>query len=99
MDGLEMPFVFSGLSVNSNHRIAEQIVAGPVATPVIRRRRSDGHIEDAALLVHRQVPSPDVRAGALLPAVIQPCVMTDFARLRHRVKVPELFAGAGVEGA
>ena len=35
--GLEVPAVLAGLGVDGDDRVAEQIVAGPVAAPVVRR--------------------------------------------------------------
>src|SRR5580658_6884484 len=99
MDGLEMPFVFSSERVHRDQRIAKQVCAGPVAAVVVACGSAKGQIKDAALLIRRQVESPDVDAGPALPPVAQPRIVAWFARPGNRVELPQFLARAGVIGA
>src|SRR5277367_1145958 len=98
MDGLEMPLVLARDGIHRDHGICEQVVARTIAAPIIRGRTTEGHIYNAALFIHGHVPAPDVHARAALPAVIEPGVMTEFTGTRHRMKIPQLRAGAGIVG-
>ena len=88
MDGLEIPLELSGLRIHGHQAVAEKIRARPVAAVVVGSRPIDSHIKDAALRVGSHGPSPDIGSGTVLPAVVQPGLMTHFARPRHGVKIP-----------
>ena len=99
MHGLEVPAVLAGRGVDGDDGIGEEVVAGTVAAPVVRRRSGHRHVEDAALGVQRHVPGPDVHARAAAPAVIEPGVVPGLAGKRHGVELPHPLAGADVERA
>ena len=86
-DVLEVPLQLARLRVEGHRGVAEQIVAGPVAAVVVHARTADRHVDEAPLLVHGQRERPDVVAGAILPAVVAPRVVTDFAGQGNGVKV------------
>ena len=97
-DVLEVPLQRARLRVEGHRRVAEEVVAGPIAAVVVHARTADRHVDDSALLIDGQRERPDVVAGAILPAVVAPRVVTDFAGPRDGVKVPHLLAGARVVG-
>ena len=99
MDHLEVPFVLSGVGVDSDDRIAEQVRARAIAAVVIRRSRAEGDVNDAALFVGGQEPAPGVRAGAIFPAVIQPAVVADLRPDLESIETPTASRRAGIEGA
>ena len=78
-NGLEIPLHFSGLGIQRDQSVAEQIRARAVAAVEVRARPADGIVDDAVLFVDRERESPDVVAGAILPAVLGPGIV---ARLR-----------------
>src|SRR5277367_265760 len=96
VDGLEIPLQFAGSSVGGNQRVREEIVAGAIASVVVRGRPAERHVNDAELFVHGYGHGPDIRAAAALPAIVAPRVVTLFAWLSNGVEIPELFTGAGV---
>ena len=97
-DVLEVPLQLAGQRVERDGRVAEQVVAGPIAAVVVHARTADRHVDEAALLIDGQRERPDVVAGAILPAVVAPGVVTDFAGPRDGVEVPQLLARARVVG-
>src|ERR1700693_6577782 len=99
MNGLEMPLVFARYGVHRDHRISEQVHAFSISAIVIRRWGRYRQIHNAALLIHRLVEAPYVGAGAVLPTVAIPGVVARFARLWHRMKVPQLRSRAGIVSA
>ena len=99
MDGLEVPLVLARLHVHRDHRVAEQVRALPVSAIGTRDRRRQRQIEQPAPLVEREVEGPRVGAEAPFPAVAIPRVMTDVARLRDGVELPQLRAVTRIEGA
>jgi hypothetical protein len=46
--------------------------------------------------IHREREGPDIIAGAILPTVIRPSIVADFARMGEGVEGPEFLAGADV---
>jgi hypothetical protein len=83
-DVLEVPLQFARQRVEGDRRVAEQVVARSVAAVVVHARTADRHVDDAALLVDRQRERPDVVAGPILPTVVAPGVVADFAGLSCR---------------
>src|SRR5215468_6076372 len=70
----------------------------PVRPVKIESRRAGRRENQPALLIYYQ-SRPIVRAAGVSPGVFRPCLVTEFARMRDRVKGPSLFAAANVEGA
>ena len=54
MQQLVVPQPLAGAKIEREQRVAEQVVAFPIAAPQIERRRAEREIPDAALLVDRQ---------------------------------------------
>ncbi len=98
MDRLEVPAVLAGLDVERDDGVAEQVVAGRVAAPVVGRGPADGDEDQAPLHVHRGRGRPHVDAGAAPPAVA-PGVVAQLPGNRHGLEFPQLLAGPHVEGA
>ena len=95
MHHLEMPLVLAGLGVDSDQRVAEQIVAVTVAAIVGRRRRAERHVDDAALLVDSRLHAPHVGAGAILPTVVLPGLVTQLRRDAARNGSPTAWRRCG----
>ena len=96
---LEIPLQLSGLCLERDDRISEEIVSFAVAAVVVAGRTAKHGVEKTALGVERHVEAPVVDAGAVLPAVAVPRIVADFAGLGHRMEFPDLLAGERVEGA
>src|SRR3954471_5840587 len=69
-----------------------------VAAPAVRPGSRERQIGDAALVVDRD-HVPDVHAGTVLPALLGPGVVAEFAFARHSVEGPDQLAGAHIPGA
>jgi len=93
-----VPLQCARLRVERHRRVAEQVVAGPVAAVVVHAGTADRQIDEAALFVHGQRERPHVVAGAILPAVVAPRVVARFAGAGNGVEVPYLLAAARVVG-
>src|SRR6185295_6779030 len=79
-------------------RVAVEIGAVTFAAVVVRRRRADRRVDDAALGVDGE-EGPDVGAGAVFPAVAFPGLDARLPRARHGVERPQQLAGLGVPAA
>src|SRR6185437_3111905 len=88
VDGLEIPLQLSGVGVDGDDGIAEEIIAGTIATIVIGRRAAHGHEESIGLWIDSHIPAPDVSARAVFQAIAEPCVMADFAGQRDGMESP-----------
>ena len=88
VNGLEIPFQFAGLCVQSNKTVAEEIRAFAIATVVIVSALTEGHIDDAALDIDGH-HAPHVGAGAIFPAIAFPGIVADLAGLWDGVKLPD----------
>src|SRR5262245_2257945 len=99
MNRLEVPLHLSCEGIDGYDRDTEEIIAGPVAAPVVAGGRSKGHVQSTGFLVHREIPAPDVDPGTIFPAVVQPGFVTGFTGLRDRLKLPELCACSDIESA
>src|SRR5690606_39068514 len=96
MDGLEVPLVLTGAKIHRDQRVAEQVRARALASPIVGGRAADRQDNCAALEIHRRGEGPHVRAGTALPAVA-PSLVERLAGLRHRLEFPQLAAGTHVE--
>src|SRR5439155_1362755 len=92
---LEMPQSFARLQIERDQTLAEQTVAGAMATVVIAGRQLDWQINDAELFVNRNL-SPDARVTGVRPRVALPCFVSDLAGPRDGVENPEALARADV---
>ena len=95
---LEVPASLASLAVDRHHALGKQVVAGPVTAVPVVRGSPEGQIGEAQLFVDAH-QGPDVGVAGVLPRALFPGLVTDFARLRHRVERPQLLAGAHVEAA
>ena len=94
-----MPLVFTRHRVQRDHGIGEEVGARPIATPIVRGGAAERHVYDAAFIIHGHVPTPDVHAGAALPAISEPSIVPFLARARHGMKFPQWGAGARIVSA
>ena len=92
------PFQLARVRIERDDRIAVEILAVAVGAVVIRRRRTDRRVHDAALDVDGE-ERPHVRAGAILPALALPRLHAWFARARHGVERPEQLAAPRIPPA
>src|ERR1051326_7487559 len=97
MNGLEIPLEFAGQRVHRNNRVAEQIIARPIAAPIIAGGGAERHVQDAAPLIESHVPAPDVDAGSFFPAVIQPGFVSGLAWAGDRMEFPDLGSRSRIE--
>ena len=93
---LVVPDAPSGLEVDGDNRIGEQIAAEAVTAIVIVGRRFDGQIGVAELGIDRD-RRPHAGVAGVGVGVLLPCLRAGLAVLRHRVERPFLFSGARVE--
>src|SRR6266508_1408901 len=93
-----MPDALAGVRVQTQQRVGEQVVAMPVRPVKIESRRAGRREDQSAPLIDNQ-PCPIVRAADVPPCVFRPRLVTEFARVRYRVKDPPLFSRANVERA
>ena len=98
MHGLQIPLHFSRHGIHGDQRVAEQVRAGTVPAVAIVAGPADRHQQRAGLRVHGK-RAPDIYAGAVLPAVVEPGLMPGFARLRNRVERPHQLPGSRIPGA
>src|SRR5690606_11099487 len=85
--------------IDRDQRVAEQVVAGPIAAVIVRAGAAQRHVDRVGVGIGGGVPDPHVGAGPFLPAINQPGFMADFAGLRHGVELPQLGPGARVVSA
>src|SRR6266508_3414088 len=93
-----MPDALAGVRVQTQQRVGEQVVAMPVRPVKIESRRAGRREDQSAPLIDNQ-PCPIVRAADVPPCVFRPRLVTEFARVRYRVKDPPLFSRANAERA
>ncbi len=95
---LEVPDPLSGLDVDGDDALREQVVAGAHAPVPVVRRRPRRQIDVAQLLVdgHR---APHVGVAAVAPRLVLPRLGPELAALGNGVEDPLHLAGPGVEGA
>ncbi len=98
MHQLVMPQTLARARIERQQTIAIEIRAQTIAAPEIICRRTDRKICDAALFVDGKL-APDIRPACGLVSVFRPCVVTEFARIRDRVKGPHEFAAHYVVSA
>ncbi len=93
-----MPDAFAALGVQADEARGEQIVAGAVAAVEIVRRRAEGDVHIAQLLVAAN-NRPRVGAAGVLPRTVFPGLVAEFALLRDGMEGPQLLARAHIESA
>src|SRR6185503_13440299 len=96
MDGLEVPLICAGLSVNRDNRVAEKIRTLPIPAIGADDRRRERQVQHPAALIEREIERPGIDAQPVLPAVAVPCIVAGRARWRHRTELPQPGAGARV---
>ena len=74
--------------VQRHDRVSVEVRPLAIAAVVVRRRRSEGRVDEPALDVDRE-ERPHVRARAVLPALAFPRLHARLAGTRHRVERPE----------
>src|SRR5262245_39800161 len=89
MNRLEVPAVLAGLDVDCDYRIAEEVRALPIAAVGTGNRRRERQVDEAALLVEREVERPGVGAEPIFPAVAVPRLVADRSWLRDGIRSEE----------
>src|SRR5688572_13612511 len=97
MNGLEVPPVPAGVDVDGDDGVGVQVGAGPVSAPVVARGRAEGRVEDVALLVEREIPTPVIDALPVLPTLVQPARVILVTGLGDGHEIPEFGPGTRVE--
>ncbi len=82
MNDLKIPRQFSGIGVERNQRVTEQILSLPVGAVKIVGGRTEGKKYQAPLEVDAH-EAPDIGSGAILPATAFPGVIPGFAGMRY----------------
>src|SRR5207245_5643291 len=85
--------------VERYHGIAEKIISFAIESVVVAGRTAKDGIEGTALYIDSHIEAPIVDASAIFPTVGGPRLVTGFAGLRNRVKLPDFFARPSVIGA
>ena len=98
MHGLEMPETLSGLCIEGNEAVAEEIVPLSIATVEIITSRAEGHENDTFLPVDREF-APIVNSTCRGQILCRPCLRTEFSRTWNAVESPLVFARQDIEGA
>src|SRR3954466_15859036 len=93
-----MPDALARRRAQAEDRVREEIVAVPIGSVEVVRRRSGRCVDQAARVVERDT-RPRVRTAAVLPRVWRARVVAELARMRNAVKGPSLRAGIDIEGA
>src|SRR5262249_19075925 len=76
----------------------EQVVAGPMAAVVVRRRIFDGEVDEPGFLIDRNL-RPDASVAVDRPRFVLPRVVAELAGTWNGVERPEQLAGPDVERA
>ena len=98
MHVLEVPFPLARFEIDADQRIPEQIVAGPVAAIDVLGGIFDRQIDEAEVLVDRNL-RPHAGIAVDGPRLVLPGVVAELAGTRNRVERPEQLAGLHVERA
>ena len=98
VDRLKMPHALAGVGLQREQRVGEQVVALAIRAVEIECRRTGGDEDQAALFVEAHA-GPVVGRADVLPGVLGPGVVAEFAGMRNGVERPADLAGADVVGA
>ncbi len=90
---LLVPEVFARCCIERQQTIAEQILALPVTTVKIKRRRAQRNVYRTFLLIKTHA-CPATHATGLFIGFFIPGIITELARLRNGMKGPGNFTGA-----
>src|SRR5688572_9022693 len=93
---LEMPQPPAGARVERDDRFAEQVRALSLAAPVVITRRSDRDVDDAAGRVGGE-RRPGIGVADVLPRVLEPGLVAEFAGFGNGLEAPDALAGVHVE--
>src|SRR5712671_6426118 len=96
MNGLKVPLVLSRLNIHRHHGISIEIRTFAVAPIKVASRRSQGQVDQAALLIHSKVERPRIDSGPVSPTVAIPRIVARLAGLRDGTELPQFRASAGV---
>src|SRR5207244_9945523 len=96
MDWLDIPFGRGCHRVARYDGIAEKIISFAIESVVVAGRTAKDGIEGTALCIDSHIEAPIVDASAIFPTVGGPRLVTGFAGLRNRVKLPDFFARPSV---
>ena len=83
---------------SASRQFGEEVLADAVGAVVVEGRRAGGEVGDAALVVDAEF-APGVGAADVLPGVLRPGFVAEFAGVRHGVELPDELAGDDVVGA
>src|SRR5262249_60688494 len=93
-----LPELLPRTVISGNAAGAQQIVTRPISAVTIICRRSEWHVDDSAIHVHRQ-ESPDIHTRSVFPTIAFPRIVKLFSRARYRVKCPHELARVHVPRA
>ena len=88
---LKMPEALSGLCLQRDQAIGEQIVTDAVSSIKIERRRTGRNIDNPAIDIDGHA-RPVVGGAAGLPRVLRPRVVSELTGMRNRVERPAQLA-------
>src|SRR5437879_2985132 len=98
MHYLVVPFALPCFQIDAHQTLGKKIVARPVPAVPIRRRRLHRQVDQAQILVDREL-SPDTGVAVDSPRAVLPGLAAELAGLRNRVEGPQAPAGPHIEGA
>ena len=96
MHDLEMPDPFSGVGVQREDAVGEQVLPMSFTPIEIGLSRLGRDVHDAAPFIQR-LAAPGHQAGRGFPGVVGPGVVTHLARPGDKVEDPTLLAGPDIE--
>src|SRR5262249_21088522 len=97
MDELEVPFAHAGFEIDRNEAFGEQIGAWPMAAVIVRCRRLDRYVDEAQLLIDRNM-RPHSGVAVVHPGIVLPGLVAELAWPWNCIPAPQLLAGANVPG-
>ena len=97
MHDLIVPDAFAGLGIETEDAVSKEILADPIAAPVIIGGRSGAEEDPPPPGVQRDA-TPGIGASHALPCIGRPGVVAELLRMGNGMKDPASFAGPQVEG-
>ena len=98
VDELVVPQPLTGLEVNRDEAVGEQIITVTMPTVVVVGRHLGGEVGDTELLVDAHL-TPGSGVARVSPRPVEPGVVAELVGSGNRVKDPPAFAGTCVDSA
>ncbi len=95
MDGLEVPYAFSSCHVQCDHACAEEVITGPESPKIVDGWWVRWYVDNPTFTIcrHRR---PGRNIPSVLPRVVFPGVMTEFAGTGDNMELPPEVSTASI---